>query len=39
MRDMIFSDGGLVTVIYRVVIRGTDGEVIFLLFFLLLLIN
>ncbi|XP_078175786.1 DNA repair RAD52-like protein 2, chloroplastic [Carex rostrata] len=26
VRDVIFLDGGLVTVIYRVVIRGTDGE-------------
>ncbi|KAJ1695071.1 hypothetical protein LUZ63_011769 [Rhynchospora breviuscula] len=26
VRDVIFSEGGLVTVIYRVVIRGNDGE-------------
>jgi hypothetical protein len=35
VRDVIFSDGGLVTVIYRVVIRGNDGEVIY--FYVLLL--
>jgi hypothetical protein len=35
VRDVIFSDGGLVTVIYRVVIRGNDGEVIFYYFLLL----
>ena len=27
MRDVIFADDGSVTVVYRVTIRGSDGEV------------
>lgn len=27
IRDLIFSDNGTVTVVYRVTIRGSDGEV------------
>lgn len=30
IRDVIFSDNGSVTVVYRVTIRGSDGEVNFL---------
>lgn len=38
VRDVIFSDNGTVTVVYRVTIRGSDGEVfassVAILFFL-----
>lgn len=27
IRDVIFSDNGSVTVVYRVTVRGSDGEV------------
>jgi hypothetical protein len=27
VRDVIYTDNGKVTVIYRVTVRGTDGEV------------
>lgn len=30
VRDVIFSDNGSVTVVYRVTIRGSDGEVWFI---------
>ncbi|CAM8953599.1 unnamed protein product [Rhodiola kirilowii] len=32
IRDVIFSDNGSVTVVFRVTIRGSDGEVRFLLY-------
>lgn len=30
VRDVIFSENGSVTVVYRVTVRGSDGEVCFL---------
>lgn len=33
IRDVIFSDNGTVTVVYRVTIRGSDGEVCLFLYF------
>jgi hypothetical protein len=39
VRDVKYSDNGSVTVVYRVTIRGTDGEVLYITFnnFILLL--
>ena len=33
VRDVIYSNSGTVTVVYRVILKGTDGEV-YVLFFL-----
>jgi hypothetical protein len=32
VRDVIYSENGTVTVVYRVILKGTDGEVNFLPF-------